>query len=93
MNIDFNKISTLQYMKSSKYRFTKSPDDFSVGYNQSNSWISDLLYYCITKQKHQQQDLEKEFMQLMEKKREVIMTLESSAYRQGLLSALEDTLK
>ena len=90
MNTDFNKLSDLQYVKSSKYRFTKSPDSFSMGYNQSSSWVSDLLYYCITKQKHQQQDLDNEFKQLIEKKRSVIMKLGHSLYRQGLLSALDD---
>ena len=90
MKTDFNKLSTHYYIKSTKYRFAKSPDDFAHGYNQLSSWVSELLYYCISKERHHQEDLTREFNQLLEKKRKEITKLEPSMYREGLLKALDD---
>ena len=92
MKTDFNKLSQHYYIKSTRYRFTKRPDDFAHGYNRVSSWISELLYYCISKERHYQEDLTKEFALLLEKKRSEIMTLEPSAYRSGLLKALDDVI-
>jgi hypothetical protein len=90
MKSDFNKLSAHYYITSTKYRFAKSPDDFAHGYNQLSSWVSELLYYCIRKERHCQEDLTREFTQLIEKKRNEIMQLEPSTYREGLLKALDD---
>lgn len=92
MKTDFNKLSEHYYIKSTKYRFTKSPDDFAHGYNQVSSWVSELLYYSISKERHHQEELTKEFELLIEKKRSEIMKLAPSAYRDGLLKALEDVI-
>ncbi|MCJ7766060.1 MAG: hypothetical protein MUP09_09010 [Thiovulaceae bacterium] len=92
MKTDFNRLSEHCYIKSTKYRFAKSPDDFAHGYNQVSSWLSELLYYCISKEQHQQKDLTKEFALLLEKKRSGLMKLEPSAYRDGLLKALDDVV-
>ncbi len=90
MKTDFNRLSTHHYITSTKYRFAKSPDDFAHGYNQLSSWVSELLYYCISKERHSQEDLTREFTQLLVKKRNGIMKLQPSTYRDGLLKALDD---
>ncbi|MDA3946601.1 MAG: hypothetical protein PF439_07985 [Helicobacteraceae bacterium] len=92
MKIDFNKLSEHYYVKSTRYRFTKRPDDLTRGYNQVSSWLSELLYYCINKEQHQQKELTNEFELLVEKKRSEIMKLEPSEYRSGLMKALDDVI-
>jgi len=89
--MDFEKLSNDLYYRSSHYKFAKKPTRFDQGYVKISEWVSELCWHYISRRKELNKQMEKEFIELIKEQKNKISALEPSAYKEGLLKALEET--
>ncbi len=86
MQQKIEKLSTKLYICSTPHRFKKEPSSFDRGYLKVNFWLDEL---CIESLKKDQQ-IAKEFDEMIEKLKRWMNTIEESPYKKGMKKALKD---
>lgn len=88
--MDFNKLNSKLHQLSAPHRFARKPDELDRGYMKTSNWLNDLCYHYEKKRQAQEKFDENEFKDLIESYREKILELSDSAYKQGLLKAINE---
>ncbi len=88
--MEFEKLSNELYFKASHHKFAKRQNDFDRGYMKISDWINDLCWYYILRRKKQDEEMDREFKELIQKQKQKIESLRPSAYKKGLMKAIDD---
>jgi len=83
------EISQKCYSDTTIYKFSKNldlPDKYKKGRIDASSWINDLIYYYIQKEKN----FLTEFIQHMQDQKDVIAILNEGDYKNGLYDQLQE---
>ncbi|RLA83296.1 MAG: hypothetical protein DRG78_04770 [Epsilonproteobacteria bacterium] len=83
------EISQKCYSDTTVYKFSKNlnlPDKYKKGRIDASSWINDLIYYYVQKEKN----FLKEFIQHINDQKEIIAIINNGDYKNGLYDQLQE---